>query len=118
MAKPLTDDFGQFTSGHVHDELAWKDVSVHVCRVLRSQESSSLLGNYSWRASLMRSRMMPAGRHPGRHRASAFRLTLLHELDNAWSRFSDGTLEFEDALTRRIATVARAALSVSAAVRS
>ena len=37
-AKPLTADLGQFTSGHMHDELAWKDVCLHACRVLQGQE--------------------------------------------------------------------------------
>ena len=38
VAKPLTADLAQFASGHMHDELAWKDVCVHACRVLQGQE--------------------------------------------------------------------------------
>ena len=38
VAEPLTADLGHFTSGRMHDELAWKDVCVHACRVLQGQE--------------------------------------------------------------------------------
>ena len=44
--------------------------------------------------------------------ARSFCGSLLHELEHAASQCRDGTLEFEDALTRRLGTVASAALSV------
>lgn len=43
--------------------------------------------------------------------ARSFCGSLLHELEHAASQCRDGTLEFEDALTRRLGTVASAALS-------
>ena len=36
VAQPLTADLGRFASGEMHDELGWKDVAVHACRVLQS----------------------------------------------------------------------------------
>jgi hypothetical protein len=38
VALPLTADLGRYSSGKMHDELAWKDVAIHACRVLQSQE--------------------------------------------------------------------------------
>lgn len=38
VAGPLTQDLGQFVSGRMHDELSWKDVAVHACRVLQTNE--------------------------------------------------------------------------------
>jgi hypothetical protein len=38
VAAPLTADLQQFTSGGMHDELGWKDVAVHACRVLQTAE--------------------------------------------------------------------------------
>jgi hypothetical protein len=39
VAEPLARDLVGFTSGTLHDELAWKDVAVHACRVLQSNTS-------------------------------------------------------------------------------
>lgn len=36
VAGPLTDDLGRFASGGMHDELGWKDVAIHACRVLQT----------------------------------------------------------------------------------
>lgn len=36
VAAPLTDDLGRFASGGMHDELGWKDVALHACRVLQT----------------------------------------------------------------------------------
>jgi hypothetical protein len=36
VAEPLARDLVGFTSGTLHDELAWKDVAIHACRVLQS----------------------------------------------------------------------------------
>lgn len=36
VAEPLARDLAGFTSGKLHDELAWKDVAIHACRVLQS----------------------------------------------------------------------------------
>ena len=36
VAEPLARDLVGFTSGKLHDELAWKDVAIHACRVLQS----------------------------------------------------------------------------------
>lgn len=36
VAEPLARDLAGFTSGTLHDELAWKDVAIHACRVLQS----------------------------------------------------------------------------------
>ncbi|MEY9934168.1 hypothetical protein ABH926_008832 [Catenulispora sp. GP43] len=38
VAGPLTDDLGQYTSGTMHDELSWRDVALHACRVLQTNE--------------------------------------------------------------------------------
>jgi hypothetical protein len=38
VAVPLTDDLAQFTAGRMHDELGWKDVAIHACRVLQTAE--------------------------------------------------------------------------------
>jgi hypothetical protein len=38
LAGPLTDDLARYTSGRMHDELAWRDVALHACRVLQSSE--------------------------------------------------------------------------------
>jgi hypothetical protein len=38
VAGPLTDDLGKFTSGTMHDELSWRDVALHACRVLQTNE--------------------------------------------------------------------------------
>jgi len=39
VAEPLARDLAGFTSGTLHDELAWKDVAIHACRVLQSTAS-------------------------------------------------------------------------------
>ncbi|MGH9046475.1 MAG: ATP-binding protein [Acidimicrobiales bacterium] len=38
VAEPLTADLSQFVSGRMHDELSWKDVAIHACRVLQASE--------------------------------------------------------------------------------
>lgn len=38
VARPLADDLGRFVGGKMHDELSWKDVAVHACRVLHAAE--------------------------------------------------------------------------------
>jgi hypothetical protein len=38
VARPLADDLAAFTSGRQHDELSWRDVALHACRVLQSHE--------------------------------------------------------------------------------
>jgi hypothetical protein len=38
VAGPLTDDLGEYTSGAMHDELSWRDVALHACRVLQTNE--------------------------------------------------------------------------------
>ena len=38
VAGPLAEDLVQFVSGKMHDELSWKDVALHGCRVLQSTE--------------------------------------------------------------------------------
>jgi hypothetical protein len=38
VAGPLAGDLGRFTRGGMHDELAWKDVAVHACRILQTAE--------------------------------------------------------------------------------
>ena len=36
VAEPLTADLARFAAGEMHDELGWKDVAVHACRVLQT----------------------------------------------------------------------------------
>lgn len=38
VAKPLAADLAAFSTGRSHDELAWRDVALHACRVLQSHE--------------------------------------------------------------------------------
>ena len=38
VAGPLADDLSRVSMGRSHDEIAWKDVAVHACRVLQSRE--------------------------------------------------------------------------------
>ena len=38
VAEPLTSDLARFASGEMHDELGWKDVAVHACRVLQTND--------------------------------------------------------------------------------
>jgi hypothetical protein len=38
VADPLTADLARFSSGGMHDELTWKDIAVHACRVLQSND--------------------------------------------------------------------------------
>jgi hypothetical protein len=38
VAGPLSADLAAYTSGAQHDELAWKDVAVHACRVLNAHQ--------------------------------------------------------------------------------
>jgi hypothetical protein len=37
-AGPLAADLANFSAGGMHDELAWKDVAVHACKVLQTHE--------------------------------------------------------------------------------
>ena len=36
VATALTDDLAKFQSGRAHDELAWREIAIHACRVLQS----------------------------------------------------------------------------------
>ena len=38
VAAPLADDLNAYTAGQLHDELAWRDVTLHACRVLQTNE--------------------------------------------------------------------------------
>jgi hypothetical protein len=38
VAAPLADDLNGYSSGRLHDELAWRDVALHACRVLQTHE--------------------------------------------------------------------------------
>ncbi len=38
VAAPLTADLAGYASGRLHDELAWRDVALHACRVLQTSE--------------------------------------------------------------------------------
>lgn len=38
VAGPLSEDLGRFIRGGMHDELVWKDVALHACRVLQTAE--------------------------------------------------------------------------------
>lgn len=38
VAGPLAEDLSRFTVGTMHDELSWKDVAIHACRVLQTVE--------------------------------------------------------------------------------
>jgi hypothetical protein len=38
VAGPLADDLNAYSAGRLHDELAWRDVALHACRVLQTNE--------------------------------------------------------------------------------
>jgi hypothetical protein len=38
VAAPLADDLDGYSAGQLHDELAWRDVALHACRVLQTHE--------------------------------------------------------------------------------
>ena len=38
VAGPLAEDLNGFAAGSLHDELAWRDVALHACRVLQTNE--------------------------------------------------------------------------------
>jgi hypothetical protein len=38
VASPLASDLNAYTSGRLHDELGWRDVALHACRVLQTNE--------------------------------------------------------------------------------
>jgi hypothetical protein len=38
VAGPLAEDMDAYTSGGLHDELVWRDVAIHACRVLQTNE--------------------------------------------------------------------------------
>jgi hypothetical protein len=38
VAGPLADGLNAYTTGRLHDELAWRDVALHACRVLQTNE--------------------------------------------------------------------------------
>jgi hypothetical protein len=38
VAAPLADDLEGYSAGQLHDELAWRDVALHACRVLQTHE--------------------------------------------------------------------------------
>jgi hypothetical protein len=63
VAKPLTADLAQFVSGRMHDELAWKDVALHACRVLQTNEKVVFVT--PWQLPLVSvSRAVDDGYHP------------------------------------------------------
>ena len=38
VAGPLAEDLNGYAAGRLHDELAWRDVALHACRVLQTNE--------------------------------------------------------------------------------
>jgi hypothetical protein len=38
VAGPLAEDLNAYTAGRLHDELGWRDVALHACRVLQTNE--------------------------------------------------------------------------------
>jgi hypothetical protein len=38
VASPLAEDLNGYSAGQLHDELAWRDVALHACRVLQTHE--------------------------------------------------------------------------------
>jgi hypothetical protein len=38
VAAPLAEDLNGYSAGKLHDELAWRDVALHACRVLQTHE--------------------------------------------------------------------------------
>ena len=38
VAGPLADDLNGYVTGRLHDEVAWRDVALHACRVLQTNE--------------------------------------------------------------------------------
>ena len=38
VATPLAEDLNAYSQGRLHDELSWRDVTLHACRVLQSNE--------------------------------------------------------------------------------
>jgi len=38
VAGPLAEDLDAYTSGRLHDELSWREVALHACRVLQTNE--------------------------------------------------------------------------------
>jgi hypothetical protein len=38
VAGPLAEDLNGYTAGRLHDELGWRDVALHACRVLQTNE--------------------------------------------------------------------------------
>lgn len=38
VARPLAEDLNRYTTGRLHDELAWRDVALHACRILQTSE--------------------------------------------------------------------------------
>ncbi|HEY3464909.1 MAG TPA: hypothetical protein VGL47_07240 [Amycolatopsis sp.] len=38
VVSPLADDLAEFATGQLHDELSWREIAVHACTVLASQE--------------------------------------------------------------------------------
>jgi hypothetical protein len=38
VAGPLAENLNEYTTGRLHDELAWRDVALHACRVLQTNE--------------------------------------------------------------------------------
>jgi len=38
VAAPLAEDLNGYTAGRLHDELGWRDVALHACRVLQTNE--------------------------------------------------------------------------------
>jgi len=38
VASPLADDLAEFATGRMHDELSWREIAVHACTVLATEE--------------------------------------------------------------------------------
>ncbi|WIV60978.1 hypothetical protein [Amycolatopsis nalaikhensis] len=66
VVSPLAEDLAEFATGQLHDELSWREIAVHACTVLASQEKvvfvtpAELPGRHS-PAPLRRGRRVPAG---------------------------------------------------------
>jgi hypothetical protein len=50
VAGPLADDLAGYARGTMHDELEWKDVTVHACRVLAANERVVFVTSYELEA--------------------------------------------------------------------
>ncbi len=51
VARPLAEDLSRFTAGTMHDELGWKDVSIHACRVLQTIDKVLFISAFHLRSA-------------------------------------------------------------------